>query len=238
LSTNVTHPIRQPGAAGAAPARGRVRPALVIGMLALALALIAALAVAIQGQQGLMVTSSGAPATPTPIARYVARGQVQPVVHARVGTIAGGVIQELRVEVGDLVTEQQQIARVVSPTSTELIVAPLSGTVMSTAVHRGDTVLPGTTLLTVGDASRLQVETTDLDEFVIASVYRGQDVWVLVEALDRELPGRVRTAAIEPSRSPEGDDHYPVTIELLELPAELRPGMNVRIRLDNASNRQ
>jgi hypothetical protein len=106
---------------------------------------------------------------------------------------------------------------------------------MSTLVRRGDTVVPGTTLLTVGDVSRLQVETTDLDEFVIAGVYRGQEAWVLVEALDRELPGRVRTAAIEPSRSPEGDDHYPVMIDLLEQPFELRPGMNVRIRFDDSS---
>jgi hypothetical protein len=47
--------------------------------------------------------------------------------------------------------------------------------------------------------------------------------------------GQVRSAAIEPARSATGDDHYPVVVDLLEPPPELRPGMNVRIRFDPLS---
>ena len=76
------------------------------------------------------------------------------------------------------------------------------------------------------------METTDLDEFLVAEVRRGQPVTVLVDALDRELLGQVRSVSIEPTRSTTGDDHYPVTIDLFDTPAELRPGMNVRIRFE------
>jgi hypothetical protein len=52
------------------------------------------------------------------------------------------------------------------------------------------------------------------------------------EANAHRVLGQVRSVAIEPTRSSTGDDHYPVTIDLLEIPAELRSGMNVRVRFD------
>jgi multidrug efflux pump subunit AcrA (membrane-fusion protein) len=195
------------------------------------LLMLAYLAVSVQRPGGTATETTALAVQPSPV-RYVARGQIRPVAQARVGTVSGGVIQELRVEVGTPVSEQQQLARIVSNGSTEVVTAPFAGTVTSALVRRGDTVLPGTTLLTVGDVSRLQVETTDLDEFLIAQVYRGQRVSVLVEALDREVAGHVRTASLDVVRSTEGDDHYPVTIDLVELPPELRPGMSVRIRFE------
>ncbi|MBI2322532.1 MAG: HlyD family efflux transporter periplasmic adaptor subunit, partial [Chloroflexi bacterium] len=134
------------------------------------------------------------------------------------------------VEVGEAVREQQEIARVRGPGGTEVLVAPWDGTITSLPVQVGDTVLPGALIATVGDLSRLQVETTDVDEFIIAYVRRGQAVTLSVDALDgRLLRGRVRSVALEPQRSAEGDEHYPVVIDLAEIPVELRPGMTVRV---------
>ena len=59
----------------------------------------------------------------------------------------------------------------------------------------------------------------------------GQRVVVLVDALrERELAGTVRTTALEPRLTATGDEHYPVTIELLDAPPDVRPGMTVRVR--------
>jgi multidrug resistance efflux pump len=157
------------------------------------------------------------------------------VAYARVGTISGGVTRELLVETGDTVQEFQELARIDGVAGTEIVRAPFGGTVMNVLVRRGDTLIPGATLLNLGDLTRYQVETTDLDEFLIADVQRGQPVAVLVDALGIELMGKVRSAAIEPARSATGDDHYPVVVDLLEPPSELRPGMNVRIRFDPLS---
>lgn len=202
---------RRPGTRGAVPV-----------VIALALAL--ALPGCGTGEQRTPVPG----ATPSP--KLTARGQVRPVAHARVGTIAGGVVAQMRVEVGEAVREQQEIARVRGPGGTEVLVAPWDGTITSLPAQVGDTVLPGALIATVGDLSRLQVETTDVDEFIIASVRRGQAVTVSVDALDgRLLRGQVRSVALQPQRSPEGDEHYQVVIDLADVPPELRPGMTVRV---------
>jgi len=99
-------------------------------------------------------------------------------------------------------------------------------------VHVGDTVLPGTIVATVADVSRLQVETTDVDEFLIARVRAGQRVVLTIDALDRATPGQVRTVGLEPTTPAVvsgGDPNYPVTIDLLDVIPQLRPGMTVRI---------
>jgi hypothetical protein len=53
---------------------------------------------------------------------------------------------------------------------------------------------------------------------------------MVVDALGRlELQGVVRSIALEPVTTAAGDDQYPVIIDLASWPAELRPGMTVRI---------
>ena len=190
------------------------------------------LVVAVAAQRA--VPEAPAVATPTPAPRPQARGQVRPVAQARVGTIAGGVVSSLAVDVGDAVGEQQEIARVRGATGTEVITAPIRGSITGIAVHVGDTVLPGATIVTVGDLSRLQVETTDVSEFVLAArrVRPGQRVTLTIDALERQVSGQVRTVALEPvtpTAVTGGDEHYPVTIDLGEVIPELRAGMTVRV---------
>jgi multidrug efflux pump subunit AcrA (membrane-fusion protein) len=174
-------------------------------------------------------------AIPVPVTteRLVARGQVKPADQARVGTLAGGVVRELLVEPGDVVTEGQPLARIRGAETIEVLSAPRPGTVTDVLVHVGDTVTPGTMVASIGTLSRLQVETTDVDEFVVGRIQRSQPVTLTVEALDRlELKGVVRSVALEPRTTTAGDEHYPVVIDLAGWPPNLRPGMTTRITFE------
>jgi hypothetical protein len=173
------------------------------------------------------------PPTPTPGPRYEAHGAVRPVAQARLGAAGGGVVASLAVREGDTLVSHQEIARVNGPAGTEVLVAPWAGTVTGVLVTRGDTVAPAATLVTLADLSRLRVETTDVDEYLIARLRRGQPVAVRVDALDqRVLRGYVRSAALEPQPALSGGQHYPVVIDLAELPPDLRSGMTVRLAFD------
>ena len=158
-------------------------------------------------------------------------GEVRPVAQARIGTLQGGVVNRIAVAVGQPVEEAQELARINGPTgSTEVLVAPWRGTVTDVPVHVGDTVAVGAVVVQMGDLSRLQVETTDVDEFIVARVRPGRAVMVTVDALDQhQLRGRIRSVSLEPRRGPDGDDHYPTVIDLELPPLDLRIGMTVRV---------
>jgi len=207
-------------------------PWLVVRWLVVVALLVAA------GLATLRIVSLGPSATtPTaevgsPPPRLIARGEVRPIGQARVATLAGGVVTQLTAELGLGVVEGQELARVRGPNGVEVLTAPWRGTIMRIPVHLGDTVTAGTVVATVGDLSRLQVETTDVDEFLVAHARPGQIVALVVDALDgRELRGYVRSVALEPQLNDTGDQHYPVIVDLPSAPAGLRPGMTVRINL-------
>jgi hypothetical protein len=176
---------------------------------------------------------TGAP-TVVGTARLVAHGVVAPVSQARVGTLTGGVLLGLSVGIGERVEAQRELARVRGPAEVEVLTAPFAGTVTGLLAHTGDTLVPGAGVVLVADLTRLQVETTDVDEFLIGHVRAGQNVVLQIEALDRrELRGKVRTVALQPQATPGGDQHYPVTIDLGGTQPDLRPGMSVRITLSD-----
>jgi hypothetical protein len=216
------------------PLKPPVRPARrknrwrAVGLL-VALIAVAAAAVYVGGNS--VRQQPVAPATGAPAGKLIARGQVRPVQSARIGTLAGGVVQQLQAEVGDSVGEQREVARIKSADGNiEVLTAPWRGTVTGIPIHVGDTVLPGAVIMTISDLSRLRVESTDVDEFLIARIQRGQEVTFTVDALDRrEYRGLIRSVALELEKNDNGDDHYPVIVDILASTAELRPGMNVRI---------
>jgi multidrug efflux pump subunit AcrA (membrane-fusion protein) len=204
--------------------------------LAIALLLAAIVGGGAAWQLGLIPGLGSAPASPTPQvaeapAYPTARGEIRPVAQAKVGTLRGGVVNRLAVSVGQSVEEAQEIARINSPDgSAELLVAPWRGTITDIPVHVGDTVAVGAVVASVGDLSRLQVETTDVDEFIVGRVSPGKMVLVTVDALDqRQLRGRIRSVSLEPRKNADGDDHYPTIIDLELPPRELRIGMSVRV---------
>jgi multidrug efflux pump subunit AcrA (membrane-fusion protein) len=171
-----------------------------------------------------------APTSMAPAPRLTARGELHPIAEARIGTLTGGVVQSISIEVGQRIGQEQEVARIRGANGTDVLTAPWTGTITGIPVHVGDTVMAGFVVATIGDLSRLQVETTDVDEFVIAHVERGQTVQVTVDALDgRAFVGAVRTVALQQATNKDGDDHYPVVIDLDGAPATLRPGMSVRV---------
>ncbi|MCC7106477.1 MAG: efflux RND transporter periplasmic adaptor subunit [Chloroflexi bacterium] len=230
LLSTTTAEARRP-AAFRRPGLPRVR------LLLPAAALLAMLALGYAVLAGQIVPLSPAPApvpsvaSPATTSRITARGKIAPVARASIGTLAGGIVQQLLVEAGDSVSEQEEVARVKGVDgSIEVVTAPWRGTVVALPARRGDTVLPGATLAVLGDLRRLQVETTDVDEYIIDRVSRGQEVTMIVEALDRaQMEGRVRTVALQPEKNEDGDDHYPVVIDIRSAPADPRLGMTVRI---------
>ena len=209
----------------ARPSRAR-RPRLRL-MLGAALVLLLAAALATR------LTSTPEAVSPAPAGqvgpRLTARGDVRAIAQARVGTLGGGVLARLVVEPGDAVSEGQEIARVRGASDLEIVTAPFAGTVTALEARLGDTLLPGAIIATVGDLSALRVETTDVDEFLISRIHRGQAATITVEAINRELTGQVRTVSLAPVTTVTGDEHYPAVIDLLERSLDLRPGMRAKI---------
>ena len=167
------------------------------------------------------------------MAPLIAHGQILPAQQARVGTQGGGVVQRLAVNPGDQTAADAPLAWVSgSSGNTEIVTAPFAGTVTNVLVHGGDTLMPGATIAVVADLHLLQVETTDVDEFLVSNVAVGQRVQVSVDALDNLIAdgcGDERGAAAA-DRS-NGNAAYPVIISIGGVPPEVRAGMSVRVTL-------
>jgi hypothetical protein len=180
-------------------------------------------------------TGVGAPAappvpSPTPV-RYDARGRVAPVAQARVGTIQGGTLRSAPAA-GRNVLAGEELARIESPLGNpETVVAPFAGTVLAVPVQVGDTLVPGALVALVGDLTQLRVETTDVDEYLVAGLRVGQELTVVVDALPgRQLKGRIAEITLSPQPTTGGDLHYPVYVALERPEPGLRPGMTARIK--------
>ena len=177
--------------------------------------------------------SQSAPPTPAgslATAPLIAHGQIVPARQARVGTQAGGVLQRLEATPGQTVNAQTPLAWVAGPSSTEVVAAPFGGVITNVLVHAGDTLMPGAPIAVVADLHVLQVETSDVDEFLVSHVAPGQQVQISVDALDnRGMNGTVSSVALLPQTGASGGPAYPVVISIGGLPSDVRPGMSVRV---------
>ncbi len=111
------------------------------------------------------------------------------------------------------------------------LVSPVSGTVTAVDISVGETVTPGRVLITIADLKTFRIETTDLSEVDVPKVKIGQKAIVYIEALDREITGKVIEIA-QQSQTVGGDVVYTVTIELDEQPEGLRWGMSAEVNLE------
>ncbi|HET6316622.1 MAG TPA: HlyD family efflux transporter periplasmic adaptor subunit [Chloroflexota bacterium] len=214
----------------------RSRRALIL----VGIALLAVLVVARVG--GSMVTRSATPDEPTekaqqievPAAPLTAHGLVQPVARANVTTIGGGSVIDLLVSVGQSVEKGQALARVAGPTQTEVVIAPLDGAVNAVNVHAGDGVPPGATLLTVADSSRYQVESVDVDEYLLARLRPRQGVTITFDSdPQRTLRGTVGSISPQAQTTPAGGLNYLTIVNLAGAEPNLRPGMTVHLVFDS-----
>ena len=113
------------------------------------------------------------------------------------------------------------------------LTAPFDGTIVSVDVAPAETVVPGATVIVLGDLSGYVIETTDLSERDVTHVQVGQPASVYIEALGSEFSGQVSDIALT-SSTLGGDVVYKVTIELDEQPDGLLWGMSADVTIDAA----
>ncbi len=110
------------------------------------------------------------------------------------------------------------------------LTAPFDGTIASVDISPSEYVNPGQVVVSMGDLSHFQIETTDLSEKDVPSVKVGAQATVYIEALNNEFTGKVVDIA-RISETVGGDVVYKVTIELDEQPAGLRWGMSTDVTI-------
>lgn len=161
------------------------------------------------------------------------RGRVVPVRYARIAPVQNGVLSSVLVSEGVNVGERQELARIDTGSDSIVLLAPYAGTVAKLDYRQGDTVLAGQTVATVGDLSRFQIETLDLDEFLVGAIREGQGASVTFDALTsppiRAVVARVGLTAQTGSN---GDVTFPAVLAFDPENLPVRWGMTVRIRLD------
>jgi HlyD family secretion protein len=111
--------------------------------------------------------------------------------------------------------------------------APFNGRVSQISIHASEWVNPGQTVLLLADMSKLQVETTDLNEIDVARLQLGDAATITFDALpEAAIEGTI--VQISPKSAEGSGVNFPVTLELSEQPAELLWGMTafVDVELD------
>ncbi|HLC03662.1 MAG TPA: efflux RND transporter periplasmic adaptor subunit [Anaerolineales bacterium] len=111
------------------------------------------------------------------------------------------------------------------------LIAPISGTVITTNVIPGEYAAPGEVLLVISDISRLRVETTDLSERDVPLVQIGEPTTVHIDALDQDVSGRVSAISLV-ADTLGGDVVYKTTIDLDAMPPGILAGMTVQVQFN------
>jgi len=111
--------------------------------------------------------------------------------------------------------------------------APFDGTVAALHTAAAETVTPGESVLTLGDLSDFQVETTDLSERDAPLVAPGQAAQIEVIALSKSFGGTV-TEISRISSTIGGDVVYKVTLKFDSQPPGLLWGMSTTVHISTA----
>lgn len=117
--------------------------------------------------------------------------------------------------------------------SQSTVTAPFDGTIVSLEIAPAEIVVPGATVIVLGDLSSYKIETTDLSERDVTRVQIGQPVTVFIEALGEEFSGEVSDIA-RTSTTLGGDVVYKVTIDLDGQPEGLLWGMSADVKIETA----
>lgn len=111
------------------------------------------------------------------------------------------------------------------------LISPLDGVISEVYINPNERVIPGSPVLLIGDLEQLQVSTTDLSEIDVAQIAVGDPAIITFDSLpDLVLQGTVHRIA---PKADEGSGvNFPVTIDLSEIPAELRWGMTAFVDIE------
>lgn len=145
-------------------------------------------------------------------------------------------LDKIHLEVADAEIARQQAlldsAKSILATQS-MLTAPMDGTIVSVDIAPAETVVPGETVIVLGDLSSYVVETTDLSERDVSRVQIGQPAIVFIEALGEEFTGEVTGVAFT-STTLGGDVVYKVTVELDDQPEGLLWGMSADVAIETA----
>jgi len=111
------------------------------------------------------------------------------------------------------------------------LAAPFDGTIVSVDISPAETVIPGRVTISMGDLSKLQVETKDLSERDIPRVQVGQTASVFIKPLNQDFSGKV-TDISRISSTVGGDVVFKVTIDLDKQPQNLLWGMSADVTIE------
>jgi len=113
------------------------------------------------------------------------------------------------------------------------LTAPFDGAVVDVIIEAGEIAQPGKVVIVLGDVANMQIETTDLSERDVPNVKVGQTANIYIEALDKNLTGKVIN--LSPiSELVGGDVVYKTTISLDEQIDGLLWGMSAEAHIQTA----
>jgi multidrug resistance efflux pump len=98
-------------------------------------------------------------------------------------------------------------------------------------ISPAETVVPGRVIITLGDLSKLQVETKDLSERDVPRVQVGQTASIFIKPLNQEFSGKVIDIS-RISSTVGGDVVFKVTIDLDKQPQGLLWGMSADVTIE------
>ena len=110
------------------------------------------------------------------------------------------------------------------------LAAPFDGTIVSVDVAPGETVVPGTSLIVLGDMSKFRIQTTDLSERDVSRIKTGQPVSISIDALGQTFTGKVAEVSLI-SSTLGGDVVFTVTIDFDKQPEGLLWGMSADVEI-------
>jgi HlyD family secretion protein len=138
---------------------------------------------------------------------------------------AGATAEQIAVAEANVAQAQVGVDQAKAALDKTQLQTPFAGTVGSVMVREGEMLVPGQSVLTVGDLTGLHVETTDLSEVDVARVLVGAPVNVTFDAVKgKTFTGKVARIAPMSSQG-QGGVNYTVIVELDQLDPALRWGM-------------
>jgi HlyD family secretion protein len=137
--------------------------------------------------------------------------------------VAGPSAADLRQAEATVQLAELSLGRAQADLEAATLVAPFDGTVLEVHAGSGEAVTAATGLIRLADGSRLEVETTVIEED-LPLVQSGQKVELFFDAQpEAQVEGNV--ARIVPQRLPGDRPLYPVYITIADLPQGLLAGM-------------
>ncbi len=138
--------------------------------------------------------------------------------------------EHLKSAQADIDAVQAQLDSANATLAEATLTAPFNGTIASVDISPAETVTPGMIVITLGDLSHFQIETTDLSERDVPSVQVGQSADITIQALNKQVTGKVIDIS-RISSTVGGDVVYKVTIQLDDQSQGLRWGMTTDVKI-------